>query len=766
MYKQSFRALSVLLLLALLSANVSADPVKVGNLYYNFVLKAKIASVTAPPFEEGEENEYGEVSGKCYEGDVVIPATVEYKGVVCNVTSIEDKAFCCLKKAYLTNPQLSENNKLTSVSIPESVTSIGTQAFYCCVKLSSISLPESVSKIGDSAFSGCTGLVSAKLKGLTTIPAGLFASCTSLETLDISENITEIGSSAFASCVNLPSVDLKNVEKIDDYAFYRCSKLITINMSDNLKKIGRDAFRECSNLSTIKWSENLREIDDGAFYYCKALNSVELPNNVKSIGVVAFSDCSNLMTVKIGSNLLKLGQSAFANCIELTDVYIYGQLPSTYAPPFNDSMVEYSTLHVPAGFINFCKENSPWNEFGDYVALSDEDLGLDTEKSKRIITFEDPQVKAICVSNWDFNGDGELSEAEAAMPVSFSNIALWDSDNNGEFDSEEIRIAEGTYEFVSVFKGNTKIKTFNELKYFTGLKYFTEKEMKCIEVDAFYGCTNLEKVTLPEGVTIIDVRAFGGCSSLSSVMIPDNVTTLGSYAFYQCSNLTSVTIGEKVQRIGDWAFFGCSCVTSIIIPESVTEIGNTAFSHSGLTSVSLPSGITKIEAETFGNCTNLTTVTIPNSVTEIGDYAFYSSGLTSVTIPQSVKRIGINAFATWDSSSLKEVRSLIKDPFPLEESSSPFASYEYAHLYVPVGTKDKYDSAEGWNLFNTVTETEIADANCDGEVDEKDVKAIVKHIVGENPGNLDEKAADVNNDNNVNVADVVELNNLLKVKKQ
>lgn len=747
MSKQSFRALSVLLLLALLSANVNADPVKVGNLYYNFVLKGKLASVTSCPL------------GECYEGDIVIPPTVEHKGVVCNVTSIENDAFVCVVKPEYGNPQRGANDKLTSVTIPESVTSIGSQAFYQCIKLTSISLPESVSEIGESAFSGCTGLVSAKLpKSLTKIPGGLFSGCKSLTTLDISESITEIGSNAFENCVNLPSIDLKNVEKIETYAFHRCKKLTTITMSDNLKKIGQEAFRECSNLSTIKWSENLREIDTGAFWYCKALESVELPDNVKSIGSLAFGDCINLTTVKIGSNILQMA-GAFRNCTELTDVYIYGRVPDASSGAFDNSMIEYSTLHVPAGFISFCRENSPWDEFGEYVALSDEELGLDAEKNKRIITFEDPQVKALCVSNWDYNGDGELSEAEAAMPTSFSNLALWDWDNNGVFDDGEIHNIRAA-NIISVFKDNTKIKTFDELKYFTGLKYFTETGMNCIEFDAFSGCTNLTKVTLPEGVTIIDSYAFNNCTSLSSVTIPDNVTTIGSGAFNNCSSLATVTIGKNVQRIGDGAFGGCNGLTSIIIPESVTAIGNSAFSSSGLTSVSLPSSLTKIEAETFYQCFNLTTVTIPNSVTEIGNYAFTQSGLTSVTIPQSVTSIGVNAFSYL--SSLKEVRSLRKDPFPFEVETGPFGSYEYTTLYVPVGSKAKYKSAEGWSNFNTIIE--VGDANGDDEVDKKDVESIASHIIGEAQESFDERAADMNDDKKVNVVDIVEVNNQLAPK--
>ena len=151
-----------------LAAN--ADRVKVGDLYYNFVLKAKMATVASCPVEE------------CYEGDIVIPSTVEYKGVVCNVTAIEEYAFVYYGyEEYETIIKRLENDKLLSVTIPESVTSIGALAFYQCVSLKSVSIPESVTAIGESVFSGCTSLTSVKLpNNLTEIPESMFAGCSSL----------------------------------------------------------------------------------------------------------------------------------------------------------------------------------------------------------------------------------------------------------------------------------------------------------------------------------------------------------------------------------------------------------------------------------------------------------------------------------------------------------------------------------------------------------------------------------------------------------
>ena len=211
---------------------------------------------------------------------------------------------------------------------------------------------------------------------------------------------------------------------------------------------------------------------------------------------------------------------------------------------------------------------------------------------------------------------------------------------------------------------------------------------------AFQGCRGLTPVTIPNSVTSIANFAFYDCIGLTSVTIPNSVTSIGDWAFSGCSGLTSVTIGNGVTRIGARAFSGCSGLTSVTIPNSVTSIGISAFIDcSGLVSVTIGNGVTSIEQDAFRGCSGLTSVTIPNSVTSIGSSAFYDTYLKSVTIGTGVLSIGYGAFPYSNSSSGKipiKVIWLTNTPPSGYSNVSAYAHYVANDLYTSLSNKTVY----------------------------------------------------------------------------
>lgn len=154
-------------------------------------------------------------------------------------------------------------------------------------------------------------------------------------------------------------------------------------------------------------------------------------------------------------------------------------------------------------------------------------------------------------------------------------------------------------------------------------------------------------------VTSIDTRAFYACSSLTDITLPNTLTNIGRYSFYGCSKLKSINIPNSVTNIGEWAFKGCR-ITSITIPDGITSIESSTFYEcSSLTNINIPIGVTSIGNHAFYGCYKLKNITIPNSVTSLGNWAFYANTMTSITIPDSVTSIGENTF--YGCTSLKNI---------------------------------------------------------------------------------------------------------------
>jgi hypothetical protein len=244
-------------------------------------------------------------------GAVVIPASIAGTPV----TAIGDLAF---------SPDYQGIQSITSVTIPNSVTSIGFFAFGNCWSLTSVTIPNSVTSVGSQAFRDCIGLTTVTIPGsVTSIGDLAFMGCSGLTSVSIGSGVTTIGDSAFQDCSSLTSVTIPdNVTSIGGNAFAGCSNLVSLSIGSGVTSIGNEAFAFCSGLTSVTIPNSVTSIGAGAFFYCSGLTSVTIPDNVTSIGANAFASCSGLVSLWIGSGVTSIGTNAFAGCSGITRVVI------------------------------------------------------------------------------------------------------------------------------------------------------------------------------------------------------------------------------------------------------------------------------------------------------------------------------------------------------------------------------------------------------------------------------------------------------------
>ena len=329
------------------------------------------------------------------------------------------------------------------------------------------------------------------------------------------------------------------------------------------------------------------------------------------------------------------------------------------------------------------------------------DQELDMIAVTEPIVFEDSKVEELCVANWDTNGDGLLSYAEAAAVQTLGNV----------------------------FRSNTSVRNFKELKYFTGLT--------TIESRTFYNCANLRSVSIPRNVQYLDEEWFG-CYELKEAHIEDiaswcrihhnlysRALTKILYVNGEKLDLTNLVIPEGVKKIGEYAFYQCDVIETLTMPSTVTTVGVGAFSLcTNLTAVHISdlASWCKIhfEKDHKYNITNplkyakslylngelITDLVIPEGVREIGDSAFEDyAALKSVTIPAGVYRIGEMAFM--DCESLTKVDASSANTCTTIESNAFCNCKSLAQFFMPSNLNSVKESA--FENCSALTDVYISD---------------------------------------------------------
>lgn len=269
-------------------------------------------------------------------------------------------------------------SSLTSVTIGNSVTSIGEQAFSVCRSLISVEIPNSVLTIGEKAFSKCNSLISVIIpNSVMSIGGSAFSGCSSLTSVNIPNSVTSIGGGAFGSCSSLISINIPvSVTSIGRSTFYYCRSLTSINIPQNVTSIGDEAFSGCSSLTSVIIPNSVISMGEQAFSGCYSLTSVSLPDNLQIIKKQTFYGCSKLQKLEIPASVEYIYQEAFNGCNSLSEIIAR---PET--PPFvyNNTFSNYNcTLKVPDAGKDAYMAHEIWSKFRTIQTISGEDI----EKNK------------------------------------------------------------------------------------------------------------------------------------------------------------------------------------------------------------------------------------------------------------------------------------------------------------------------------------------------------------------------------------------------
>lgn len=430
-----------------------------------------------------------------------------------SVTSICDSMFY-----NRSSDSENERTPITSIRLPENVTSIGDCAFYGS-SIESINLPEKLTSIGNKAFYNCTNATFTEIpSGVQSIGRYAFRGCKKLKSVTIPDGVKTIAEGTFYECQYLSSIKIPDcVTTIEDWAFYDCCRATSCNMPKSIKTIGRSSFYYVSALDS-NWvlPEGLTTVGDSAFYTVKAYIP-DIPSTLKNIGKHAFDWCRGLQAITIPDGIKIIPEGAFLACFAATKITIPNSVTT-----IEDEGIAYCTnvknVEIPNSVTSI-----GYRAFRNWESLE----SIEIPNSIRTLPKE------------AFMGCKKLKSV--TIPTTITEIGQ------------------------SVFSYCEELESI-----------IIPECIVSISQDAFGGCTKLKSVSIPKNVSIIQKGAFA-TSGLTSITIPSNVKTFGEGVFRYCKDLISVEIQEGLTSLEEDTFSDCPNLTTVKIPVSIEYIGRWAF---------------------------------------------------------------------------------------------------------------------------------------------------------------------------------------------
>lgn len=573
-------------------------------------------------------------------------------------------------------------SSLIAVELPHQITYIEEEAFAYCINLEKIKLPKSLKSISPKAFLNCKKislscfkslevqkmyeLCGLSLKAVNEVAFPLLTLNAEVTSIDIPENVTMIKSGAFKGLTELVSVRiLGNVFSIGDNAFSGCTKLKTVDLGkSHIQAIGKNAFSGCTCLSNINGVLEISIIEEGTFSNCERLKDVKTIFRINRIGRNAFLRCKNICIYQNGKNIFeRFHELHYRKWLE-------NGIPIEFA--INKDHSKFSTKITVDGF-GF--ENLGDNEIeflNSYKKASKVVIPNSCFKISGNPFMNNTTIEEVIVPNGIedlpdniFNGCVNLKKVEFGSNITI--IPRW--------------AFYGCENLVSLKFGNLSENTI--------------PSKVSIGLSAFFGCSSINKLELPDDIVSIPSYAFGNCHSLEIKKLPSSLVTIGKYAFAGCSNIETIVFPEKLETIGRSCFAGCTELIAVDLSKtkitniqnnlffecdklervglpiklkrigpgafkncnmlsvidlyntSLTDIGVGAFQNcSSIKKISLPNGITRINEHCFNGCHAMDSICLPKHINSIGNSAFYKCiQLSEIELPDTVISLGIAAFS-------------------------------------------------------------------------------------------------------------------------